>query len=200
MRRRSVWVIVVSAGVVAVAAIGVAALAQTKSSQPTLTAILGVLRRPQTEADLSLGRLRSYAMFADRSDGRRPVRGLIRLAATAPGGFKVFLIAMRPAGRGNSNAKLTLALLGGCCVTAAAIEADGTWMSSGPPERLVVVVPDGVTKVGGLILRRPTFKQSDAVTAPVRNNVAVFALRRPIESPGGFVWYGRSGHVIKRVG
>ncbi|MFZ1995645.1 MAG: hypothetical protein WAU75_16160 [Solirubrobacteraceae bacterium] len=111
---------------------------------------------------------------------------------------------MRPAAHVAGNADLTLAVFAaggaGCCVTAAEIEAHGSWVSGGPPEQLVAIVPDGVAKVSALILLPPAFKRSHTVTATVQNNVAVFMLQRAIDSPGGFMWYGPSGAIIKRIG
>jgi hypothetical protein len=128
---------------------------------------------------------------------------LIRLAATAPDGRKVFLVPMRAAGQGEKNATLTLAVFAagglGCCITAADIEAHGSWLQGGPPEQLVAVVPDGVAKLSVLIRRARQSNHSHAVTATVHNNVAVFSLHQAIDSPAGFIWYGPSGAVIKRI-
>jgi hypothetical protein len=202
MRRRPVRLLLVVAAVAAVAAGGVSALGVTSKNRG-LVAILSVLRRPQTKADLGLGPPQTYAILAHPPQDRTPVKSLIRLAATVPGGGKVFLVPMRPAGQGDSNTNLTLAVFGAgggsCCTTAAAIEAHGSWISGGPPEQLVVVVPNGVAKVAALIRRPPAFKRSEAVRATVHNNVAVFILRHPIDSPGGFIWYGSSGAAIKRI-
>jgi hypothetical protein len=103
---------------------------------------------------------------------------------------------MRPVGQAANKANLTLAVFGaggaGCCITAAAIQSHGSWLSGGPPRQLVVVVPDGVAEVG--------LEHSHALTAAVHNNVAVFQPNQAIESPGGFIWYGPSDAVIKRVG
>lgn len=206
MRRRSARLLVVLAIVAVVGAVGMTAVSGGHDATITkrgLVGILGVLRRPQTKADLDLGPQRT-AVLGRMGRGRTPVMSLIRLAATPPDGRKVFLVPMRPAGQTANNTNLTLAVFAaggaGCCITAANIEAHGSWASGGPPEQLVTVVPDGVAKVSALILRPPDFTHSDAVTASVHNNVAVFLLHRAIDSPGGFIWYGPSGAVIKRIG
>jgi hypothetical protein len=205
MRRCSARLLVVLATIAVIAAVGMTAVSSGHSTTNTkrgLVAILGILRRPQTQADLDLGPQRTAAL-GRIGGGRTPVMSLIRLAVTPPDGRKVFLVPMRPTGHRATNTNLTLAVFAaggaGCCVTATEIEAHGSWGSGGPPEQLVAIVPDGVAKVSALILRPPDFKHSDAVTATVHHNVVVFSLHRAIDSPGGFIWYGRSGAVLKRI-
>ena len=207
MARRSARLLLVFAIIAVIGAVAITAVSTghgTTSSQRGLVGILEVLRRPQTKADLKLGPLRTAALRRMTSRGHTPVRSLIRLAATQPDGRKVFLVPMRPAHQAANYTNLTLAVFAvggaGCCVTAADIEARGSWLSGGPPQQLVAVVPDGVAKVGALIPLPPHFRHSRAVSAPVHNNVAVFLLHRAIDSPGGFIWYGPTGAIIKRIG
>lgn len=203
MRRRSLRLLVVVLAVAVVAAVAVvSASGGTNRKGTSLIAIIGVLRRPQTQADLSIGPFQHYAVLSFPGNPYTPVKSLIRLAASPSGASKVFLVPMRRLGNdGNANLRLGLIAAGGtCCGSAAAILAHGEWISGSGPESLVVVVPDGVAKVTALISRPPTFKHSYAISATVHNNVAVF-MRAPtaIESPTALVWYGPTGNIIKRT-
>lgn len=86
-----------------------AALAPTKSASSyppayrPLTSILGVLRRPQTDADrdpalLKTLRRQAHYRALSVSDGK-PVIALVRLATVAPWGAKLFLVPYRPLSR-----------------------------------------------------------------------------------------------------
>ena len=188
---------------VAVLAAGavVSASGGTAKRSRDLAAVLGVLRRPQTQADLSIGPLQRYAVLSFPGNPYTPVKSLIRLVASPSGASKVFLVPMRRLRTdGNGNLKLALIAAGGtCCGSAAAILAHGEWISGNGPESLVVVVPDGVAKVTALIGRPPTSKYTYA-SATVHNNVAVF-MRAPtaIENPTTLAWYGPTGNIFKRI-
>ena len=195
------------------------------SSRDQLIDILGVLRRPQTKADLEPRLIKLLRMFnRGRLAGFRgpPDLPLIRLATVTSWGDKVFLVPFKPPTR-ESIATLpvrlrpfaarrlghadTLGLFdsagGGCCSRAAGIEAGGDWTSSGPfPNTLILVVPDGVAKVTVLLSPRAASKHTSAVTAIVHNNVAAFLSPYAVENLGldNMTWRAADGHVIKRIG
>jgi len=163
--------------------------------------ILGVLRRPQTQADRDLGPVLTRVMRQSRVG--IPVMSLIRVAGIAPDGQKVVLVPMRPRngawppGAGGPASGLRLGLFaggGGCCSSPAAIEAGQGWSSagSGSGNYVVLVVPDGVVRV--------TVAFSHPITAPVRNNIAVFAVPQAVENLSIYpmTWFGASGQVVKR--
>jgi hypothetical protein len=100
---------------------------------------------------------------------------------------------------------------GGCCSTAHGIARSGSGGQSsggaGTATHLVVVIPDGVAKVTDVFPRQgipgdPAYGHTLAVTAIVHNNVAAFSVDRYIDDVGTnyMIWYGPSGHVIKRIG
>lgn len=188
-----------------------------------LSGILGVLRRPQTKADLDpalLRRLETRSALPFQRLMGTPVRDLIRLATITPWGDKVFLVPYRPpsrrvieaslarlkvpaarereevrrlAGRGYVLGLFVLGQGGGCCSSAAAIEAGNAALESGPsPNTVVLVVPDTVAKV--------TVRLRDPVSATVHNNVAAFVVQQPVEnlSVDKMIWYGRTGAIVKR--
>ena len=195
------------------------------SQQRALVDILGVLRRPQTKGDLALpliGQLEHGTMLIGS-----PVRSLVR-RATTPWGAQVYLIPMRrPTAQmiarwaaqvqpKSAREKILrereaafarrppfegLALFGaggGCCASAAEIEAGKDWQTSGPnPNVLVMVVPDGVAKVRFLSPIGATRAGSGPVTVAVHDNVAALRSQTALEGPGRFTWYGPSGNVIK---
>jgi hypothetical protein len=184
-----------------------------------LPGILGVLRRPQTKADLDPTLL---AQLAQRSPSSvalsgTPVRSLIRLAQVTPWGAKVFFVPFRPLTReaisklptflrqqaqrnlAREGPGLRLGLFdsagGGCCVSPAAIEAGRAWLSGGPsPNSLVVPVPDGIVKVK--LVLSPT----DDLVATVRGNVAAFVSSRPLDGWSEMIWFDASGNVVTRIG
>lgn len=166
-----------------------------------LVGILGVLRRPQTPADRDLGPLLTRVVRQSRVG--TPVMSLIRVAGVAPDGQKVVLVPMQPRNgawpprAGETGSGLRLGLFaggGGCCSSPAAIDAGQGWVSagSGSGNYVVLVVPDGVARV--------TVAFSHPITAPVRNNIAVFAVPQAVENLNIYpmTWFGTSGQVIKR--
>jgi hypothetical protein len=198
VRRRSVRLVLVVFGVAAVGAgVALSASGGVSKRNQGLVAILGVLRRAQTRADLSFD---DYGMLPDLVSRYTPVRALIRLANPR---YQVFLVPLRPRGQHN-NSDLRLAAFaaqgGECCSTAALIRAHGM-VSGGAPNELVVVVPDGVAKITARWSRSPTFKHSYAVSGTVHSNVAVFTQLPvfPEKSLFELIWYRPSGAVIKRT-
>jgi hypothetical protein len=84
---------------------------------------------------------------------------------------------------------------GSCCDSVPSIKAGTAAFESGPsPNTVVLLVPDGVAKI--------TLQLHSPVTAMVRNNVAAFVVRQPVEnlSLGKMVWYGPTGSIVKRLG
>jgi hypothetical protein len=73
---------------------------------------------------------------------------------------------------------------------------------------LLVVVPDGVTRVGLYLPREqepgggPTYGSARTLMATTRGNVVAFAVPRESTGSGGpfMTWHDAGGHVIKRVG
>jgi len=191
-------------------------------AQPLLRT-LGVLRRPQTKADLDPSLLRILTRRAQAGLGT-PVISLIRLATVTPWGTKVFLVPItapgnsaspthaspEPAGQGRADSLEEFDLHqggaggGGCCATAADIKqaGDGSW--GGPPSHAILIVPDGVTKVTLMlpqaVSKSTGYRNPSAVTAVVHNNVAVFRLRGGLADPfKQMIWYGPTGQVIKQI-
>jgi hypothetical protein len=190
-RRRSslgAFAAVVMAGLAVVVALGalVALHRHEPSSRPApaahhvvpgrrqLIAILGVLRRPQTKADLSRRILPTTPFPLSAMEGE-PDLPLVRFATTAPWGEKLYLVPSRPptaaelaiAARRfpqihaqNHVHDETLAVMsaggGGGGSDAAAIEAGSAMQIEGAGHsfaggstktRFILVVPDGVTRV-----------------------------------------------------
>jgi hypothetical protein len=190
--------------------------ATLRSSRLRLVDLLGVLRRPQTQADRTP---RFFDQFENGAPalGGTPILPLVRLATTTSWGDKVFLVPFGPL-TPKSIAKLpphlrkrALSRLaheqrivrlgivddggGGCCDSVASIEAGRAVLSSGPsPNSVLLVVPDGVAKV--------TLLLPQAATAVVHGNVAAFVVHQPVENLNinKMIWYGSSGNVVKRIG
>jgi hypothetical protein len=186
------------------------------SSRLGVVGILGVLRRPQTKADLDLGPARRRLLHDQSMAYGIPVMSRLRLATITPWGAKVFLIPFLPPTQ-ESIAKLPASLrhrlaieqwrtgmrlgsfgAGSCCSTAAQIEGGQDWSTGGGGRGslnyVILVVPDGVTRV--------TIDLSHPVSTQVHNNVAAFEVPHPIEnlSVYSMTWYGSSGAVLKHVG
>jgi hypothetical protein len=83
------------------------------------------------------------------------------------------------------------------------------------PRQVIMVVPDGVSKVAlwaptGAVAnhpKHPTMPGSKPVVVSVHNNIAAFIAPRtferphldPFSSPGQEIWYGPGGDVVKRI-
>lgn len=182
--------------------------------------ILGVLRRPQTYADLH-----SPAIAGFLARGQSPVFGggtvdrpLIRRATTTPWGQGVFVIPIKPTTAASERVFFEVGFGGGCCSSAADIEAGYDQTSEGAGHsfaggstqtRRVVLVPDGVAKVEFVFPRQssatdpgsPIYSTPLRVTVPVHGNVAAVQVDREVDGgPVPMIWYSPAGRVIKRVG
>jgi hypothetical protein len=187
------------------------------SGRQQLVGILGVLRRPQTPADLHSPVITRF--LARRGSGVDVP--LIRRAATTPWGQAVFVIPIKSAASQRHSGEridLEVGSGGGCCAPAAAITAGYDMVTEGAGRsfaggstgtRLVLLVPDGVARVGFVLPRQPSrnspgspiYKQALRVIVPVHGNVAAVQIKR--ECCAGavpMIWYGPGGHVIKRIG
>ena len=182
-----------------------------------LTRILGVLRRPQTAADVAV-----ESTLDGMFHGQNPELDLVRLAAVTPWGERVVLGTVK----GQPYDALGLYVLsgagfGGSSATVTQIETGRAWTgedSVGAPTsrsrgiRLIVVVPDGVAKVTFLLaperhsgvafgwtgyapLRSPT------VTVPVHNNIAFVRVKQYCcgEFPA-MRWYASDGRLVRVTG
>lgn len=185
--------------------------------------ILGVLRRPQTKADLNpelVRRITSHRPGLVLAGA--PVLSLLRLATVTSWGDKVFVVPFKPPTRSSvaelppelrriaarllaheghaEGLGLFLSDGGTCCATARAIEAGDDWISGGPdPNTLVLVVPDGVASVTIVFSPGPASKRRRAETTVVHDNVAAFLPPYAVEdlSIGKMIWHTRDGRVIK---
>jgi hypothetical protein len=184
--------------------------AASSSSRQQLIDILGVLRRPQTPADL---RILSQLTPPSPMFGT-PDRSLIRFATTTPWGERLYLVPTMLVSGGRRVERLSLFSTqgGGGAGTAADIEAgDGIGTEGGGGirgTRVTVVVPDGVAKVALVLPRQPLpgqygapiYAHSVAVTAVVHGNVAAAQVDRQSGIPFPMIWYGPAGQVVKRIG
>jgi hypothetical protein len=178
-----------------------------RGAEGPLLAVLGVLRRPQTRADVSKRLLNSGLLKYGGALHRfgTPVIRLIRLATVTPWGAEVFLVPLERTGKADRLEFLELSRrvgAGSCCAAASDIERYGlgSFGGEGRPHSGVLIVPDGVSKVtifppgeGG--------KRSPGSSAIVHNNTAVFEFRGALEDPFKYmIWYGPSGAVIEHRG
>ncbi len=87
-----------------------------------------------------------------------------------------------------------------CCASAAEIRAQGTWTTSGPPNRVLMVVPDGVARIRLTLRTGPDPHHPPAVAGKVHDNVIVMRLPFAAETLSGdpVTWYGPTGRVVKR--
>lgn len=179
----------------------------TGAAAPLLS-VLGVLRRPQTRADLPPAlreALKERSQWPPLRESGTPVIRLIRLAAVTPWGAKVFLIPLRRTGHADRLEVLELSSrmgAGGCCDTASDIEHYGTGSFGGKAHHRhgVLIVPDGVSKVT-IFPPNQRGKPSRGISATVHNNTAVFEFHGPLADPFKYMtWYGPSGPVIKHRG
>jgi hypothetical protein len=199
--------------------------------------ILAVLRRPQTRADLHnpvVPRLLSrYGQTQGPFDRLgQPDVSLIRRAQVTPWGESIYLVPLRPLTRAQLNATpqlrrnlarrqesiFTLTTnTGGCCDTAASIEAggSGSWqgVSSRPGHPIVTrylwLVPDGVAKVKLVLPRQaapntygaPIYPRVKTITAVPHGNVVAVQVDRPdVGGPPLIICYAADGRAIKRIG
>jgi hypothetical protein len=205
--------------------------------------MLGVLRRPQNHGDLHsffIARLlQRYRQGEGGFFGRTgtPDIPLIRRAATTPWGTGIFLIPVEPptaaqrarlpaparrwvAMRDQEGIMLFVDSGGGCCDTAASVEAglgaqtDGAgrnFAGGSTQTRLIKIVPDGVVKVEFLLPRQPNpygppgtapiYGRVLRITVPVHHNTVAVQIPRQC-CAGNFaeIWYAADGRVINRIG
>lgn len=169
--------------------------------------ILGVLRRPQTKADLS-----PWVQQALRGGPfGAPDVALIRRVGVTPWGSGIVLIPTKPSAgrfpfpaRTQEGIDLEVDGGGGCCATASIIEASGDMSIDGAGRafaggstqtRFTVLVPDGVATVQFLMPHPP-----DPV-ARVQGNVAAVQVSQGCCTGGvPMIWRTANGQLIKRVG
>jgi hypothetical protein len=206
--------------------------ARIPPAERPLARILGPLRRPQTATDRDPALLRQLAVNpripTEVLDGT-PIASSLRLATTTPWGAKVRLLLLRPptraqleklpadyragglralARQGNAD---TLAIQldnggGTTGVTAPLLAAHGDITVSSPahpPARMVLVVPDGISKITELFPRygtpgTPSYRRALSVTASVHNNVAAFTVNQPTSPIAHTIWYDHNGHALKQ--
>jgi hypothetical protein len=157
---------------------------------------LAILRRPQKPSDLDATVLNGPIVRSVKYD-----RALVRRARTVSG-EPVFLIPVEREAQTPRSPGLFISGIGGagCCATAAAIREQGSWLTSGPPNRMLIVVPDGVAKVSVTLRAGPDRHHPPTVTGKVRDNVIMLEIPFAAETLSGdsVTWYGRTGHVVKR--
>jgi hypothetical protein len=115
----------------------------------------------------------------------------------------VFLIPVthsRAAGSGSPGLLVAGGGGAGCCATAAVIREQGTWMTSGPPNRLLMIVPDGVARVTVTLRTGPDPSHPPTVSGRVADNAVSLGLPFAAETLSGdpITWFGPTGHVVKR--
>lgn len=205
----------------------------TPAAARPLTSILGIMRRPQANTDINPAlREQLQRESRDRFDlgfFGTPIITLVRLAAVAPWGQRIYLIPHLPPTR-QQIAKLPAKWRrGGTRVThATTISVFFYPMSSGPVipavieggrawdsdskrgssysgDRYVFVFPDGVTKVG-LWPSRSSRAHPHPLVPPHAKPITVTVHNnvaafqaRRFGSPGREIWYGPSGTIVKRI-
>jgi hypothetical protein len=89
---------------------------------------------------------------------------------------------------------------GGCCATAANIRERGTWSSSGSPNQLLFVVPDGVSRLRVTLRTGPNPRNPPTVDGKMQDNVIVLRTPFVVETLSGdsTTWYGATGRIVKR--
>ena len=179
-----------------------------------LTRILGVLRRPQTPADLGPQVTQILDRRSPFGGTGTPIRSLIRLATVTPWGDHVFLVPYAPLTAAQIDRlpplrrrfeRLRAARVGGqdalgffddggggCCALAREIERRGDSQFGGGAGMLtefVEVVPDGVSKVSLLVARQdypegPIAPRPTIATAAVHGNVFAVQINRTVDDLG----------------
>lgn len=192
------------------------------SRRQQLIALLGVLRRPQTPADLSFDTKFPYNGPQDQEAEDRvwPERALVRLAAVTPWGAKVFIVPLTaskdPLRRRELGETVALWVQGigwSIPATVGDLKAGGGWgpysavrLANGRRvTRFFTVVPDGVAEVkyyygGPGPWPRPgqALRFGASITAAVHDNVAVIQSDRPRATFGFEVSYAADGHMVGR--
>lgn len=177
------------------------------SGRQQLVDAIGVLRRPQTSADLHSPTVARLLSGYNRSRAPwdrwgAPDLPLVRRATVTPWGEAVFLIPVKPtSGRSQEGLLFATRSFTDCCATAADMKTFGEVNNVGPAqgraarrgkaiERFVAVVPDGVAKV-----------QLGRLVMPVRDNVAAAQAKgNLVGSVPVILWFARDGDAIRRIG
>jgi hypothetical protein len=195
------------------------------SSRQQLVGLLAVLRRPQTKADLApVARPRPRAV-EDSLHGT-PDRPLIRLAAVAPWGARIYLVPFKPlTGRQLAHFNRPfLAVLkrraaqgeqivilargappgGGTVATIRRGQALAyvPLLPGGRPRRslrMIEVVPDGVARVSLAFAPRAGKPGALIATVGVHGNTAAFQVVPGPPGPLMLTWLGGEGQVLERV-
>jgi hypothetical protein len=168
------------------------------ASTRALVRELAILRRPQRKGDRNRALLRGPSLSS-----ANPVMSLMR-RATSASGQQVYVVPVQPT-HGHLVGHAGLAVFGigggGCCITALDIESGQTFSSSGPPNRVLFVVPDGAAQVKLTLKTRSDPQNPPHVSAKVHDNVVVFSTPFAVETVSGDVmsWYGSTGHLIKHL-
>jgi hypothetical protein len=128
---------------------------------------------------------------------------LMRRASSASGQH-VYLVPVQPTHRhlvGHAGLAVFGIGGGGCCITAPDVESGKSFSSSGPPNRVLFVIPDGVARVKLTLKTGPDPQNPPRVSAKVHDNVVVFSTPFAVETLSGdpMSWYGSTGHLIKRL-
>jgi hypothetical protein len=170
-----------------------------------LVRILGVLRRPQTHADLQRD------PFGDSSAqaGLTPVLSLQRLATTTSWGTTVYLVPLVKTSANGlplnpSRGGLGISIngsSGACCDTARQVEAGKASVIGEHPWYLIMVVPDSVHRISVALNALRGQRPPPPVTGTVHSNIAAVLLRHTLRPGRGAVitWYAASGAVIKTI-
>jgi hypothetical protein len=161
---------------------------------------LAILRRPQRSSDLDSTVLKHA--LRPFGYGKTLDRALIRRATTASGQH-VFLIPVEHSsnvGPGSPGLLIVGAGGAGCCASAGRIAAGQAWTTSGPPNRLLLIVPDGVARLRVTLRTGPERSHPPAVSGRVRDNAIVLAIPFAAETLSGdpVTWYGPTGRVLKQ--
>jgi YVTN family beta-propeller protein len=217
---------------------------RTRSTTPTaqvptpaavrpLTSILAIMRRPQTNTDINPAlREQLQRESHDRFDlgfFGTPIITLVRLAAVAPWGQRIYLIphlpptrqqiAKLPAKWRQGGTRVTHATtisvffypMSSGAVIPAVIKGGRAWDSDSKRgsdysgDRYVFVFPDGVTKVElwpSTSTRAHPHPLVPAHAKPITvtvHNNVAAFQARRFGSPGREIWHGPSGKIVKRI-
>jgi hypothetical protein len=204
---------IVSAAVAAVVLMGVGmavAGSGPKKSRRELVELLGVLRERQTGADRSpalIDHLRSLLPTLQDPGPERLDRSLVRIAGRAPWGSEVVLAAFTTVGYGRTSS--VPEMLGALVSGEIGGRQPASWIKrfgdvayfeiKPHAVRIVLVVPDGVTRIAYHVRCGPTVK------ADVHDNTTAFVIRPVPPDPGltangsTMTWYGRTSLIVRRV-